>query len=126
MQMTCWNMEIKLLMPLKMVLFLSEHLKKSNNAAYNHCWKMQRILLRKLNQCQKINLTLFQDFVESSSPADYAKMLINTEDPDKSKEFVAEIKNNIRFKRQNKGNEWNRKKKCWWDIKYYWKNYWLK
>ena len=31
--------------------FFSEHLKKSNNAAYNHCWKMQRILFRKLNQC---------------------------------------------------------------------------
>ena len=27
---------------------------------------------------EKINLSLFEDFFESSSPADYAKMLINT------------------------------------------------
>ena len=38
-------------------------------------------------------------------------MLINTENPDKNKEFVAEIEDNIRFKRQNKKkNEQNRKK----------------
>ena len=36
MQMTCWNMGIKLLMHLKMVFFLSEHLKTSDNAAHDH------------------------------------------------------------------------------------------
>ena len=45
---------------------------------------------------------MFEDFFESPSPAIYAKMLINTENPDKNKEFVAEIEDNIRFKRQNK------------------------
>ena len=27
---------------------------------------------------EKINLSLFEDFFENSSPADYARMLINT------------------------------------------------
>ena len=44
---------------------------------------------------EKINLSLFEDFFESSSPADYAKMLINTKNPDKRKEFVAEINDGI-------------------------------
>ena len=38
---------------------------------------------------------MFEDFSESQSPAIYAKMLINTENPDKNKEFVAEIKDRI-------------------------------
>ena len=44
---------------------------------------------------EKINLSFFEDFFESSSPADYAKMLINTKNPDKNNEFVVEIKNRI-------------------------------
>ena len=43
----------------------------------------------------KINLSLFEDFFESSSPADYAKTLINTKNPDENKENVAEIKDRI-------------------------------
>ena len=43
---------------------------------------------------EKINLSFFKDFFESSSPADYAKMLINTS-PDKNKEFAEEIKDRI-------------------------------
>ena len=43
---------------------------------------------------KKINLSLFKDFFESL-PADYAEMLINTENSEKNKEFVAEIKNRI-------------------------------
>ena len=38
---------------------------------------------------------MFEDFFESPSPADYAKKLIDTENPDKNKEFVAEIKDRI-------------------------------
>ena len=38
---------------------------------------------------------MFEDFFESPSPAIYAKMLINTENPDKNKEFVGEIKDRI-------------------------------
>ena len=38
---------------------------------------------------------MFEDFFESPSPADYAKKLIDTENPDKNKEFVAEMKDRI-------------------------------
>ena len=52
---------------------------------------------------EKINLGLFEDFFELSLSADYAKMLINTENLDKNKEFLAAIKDRISdFKRQNK------------------------
>ena len=44
---------------------------------------------------ENINLSLFKDFFESSSPADYAKELINVKDPNENKEIVAEIKNRI-------------------------------
>ena len=44
---------------------------------------------------EKINLSFFEDFFESSSPADYAKTLINTKNPDENNEFVVEIKNRI-------------------------------
>ena len=44
---------------------------------------------------EKINLSFFEDFFESSLPADYAKTLISTKNPDENKEFVAEIKNRI-------------------------------
>ena len=43
---------------------------------------------------EKINLSLFKDFFESSSPADYAKMLINTS-PNENKKVVAEIEDRI-------------------------------
>ena len=44
---------------------------------------------------EKINLSLSEYFFESSSPADYAKTLINTKNPHENKKFVAEIKNRI-------------------------------
>ena len=44
---------------------------------------------------EKINSSLFEDFFESSSPADYAKMLIKIKNLDKNKEIVAEIKGRI-------------------------------
>ena len=55
---------------------------------------------------------MFKDFFESLSPADYAKMLINTENPDKNKEFVAEIKGRIsnlkdRIKKMNETEKIN-------------------
>ena len=43
---------------------------------------------------EKINLSLFKDFFGLSSPADYAKMLINTS-PDENKKIVAEIEDRI-------------------------------
>ena len=44
---------------------------------------------------EKINLSLFEDFFESSSPADYAKMLINIRNADENKGIVAEVKDRI-------------------------------
>ena len=43
---------------------------------------------------EKINLSLFEDFFEFSSPTDYAKELINTS-PDKNKKNVAAAKDRI-------------------------------
>ena len=39
---------------------------------------------------RKIYLSLFEEFFESSSPADYSKMLINTKNADEIKENVKE------------------------------------
>ena len=44
---------------------------------------------------EKINLSLFEDLFESSSPADYAKNLINTKNRDEQKEIVKEMENRI-------------------------------
>ena len=44
---------------------------------------------------EKINLSLFKDFFESSSSADYAKTFINTKNPDENKENIADIKGRI-------------------------------
>ena len=43
---------------------------------------------------EKINLRLFEDILESSSPADYAKKLINTSS-DENKQIVEQIKYRI-------------------------------
>ena len=44
---------------------------------------------------EKIYLSLFEEFFESSSPADYSKMLINTKNADGNKENVKDIKDRI-------------------------------
>ena len=45
----------------------------------------------------KINLNLFNKFFESSSPADYAKMLINIKNADENKKIVEEIEDKISY-----------------------------
>ena len=51
-------------------------------------------LLKKLNRWKKkINSSLFKEFFELSSPAKYAKELINIKNRDENKEIVAEIEN---------------------------------
>ena len=73
-------------------IFLSEYLKKSDNYVLKDVKNfIQEIKLME----EKINLSLFEDIFELSLSADYAKMLINTENLDKNKEFVAEIKDRI-------------------------------
>ena len=44
---------------------------------------------------EKINLSLFEEFFELSSPANYAKMLINTQNRDENKKKLEEIENRI-------------------------------
>ena len=73
--------------------FLSEYLKKSDDAGYKYVLKDVKKFTQEIeSMSEKINLSLFEEFFESSSPANYAKMIINTKDLDKNKEFVEEIK----------------------------------
>ena len=82
-------------MRLKMVIFLSEYLKKSDDAGYSYLLKNVKYFIQEIKSMEeKINLSLFEEFFESSSPADYAKKLINTS-PDESKKIVEEIKDRI-------------------------------
>ena len=46
---------------------------------------------------EKINLNLFNKFFESSSLADYAKMLINIKNADENKKIVEEIEDKISY-----------------------------
>ena len=62
---------------------------------------------------EKINLSLFEEIFESSSPANYAKMLINTKNLDKNKEMVEEIKDRLsdleeRIKKMSKTEKKNK------------------
>ena len=76
--------------------FLSEHLKKSDGAAYNYVLKDVNKFIQEIRSMEeKINLSLFEDLFESSSPADYAKNLINTKNRDEQKEIVKEMENRI-------------------------------
>ena len=77
--------------------FMSEHLKKSDNAVYNYVLEVyvnNSIKEIRLME-EKINLSLFKDFFEYSSPADYARDLINTKNQGKNKEIVEEAEYKI-------------------------------
>ena len=77
--------------------FMSEHLKKSDNAAYNYVLEVyvnNSIKEIRLME-EKINLSLFKDFFEYSSSADYARDLINTKNQRKNKEIVEEAEYKI-------------------------------
>ena len=77
-------------------IFSSEHLKKSDDAAYDFTLKNVNKFIQEIRSMeQKINLSLFEEFFESSSPAYYAKELINIKKQDENKEIVEEIKNKI-------------------------------
>ena len=96
---------------------LSEHLKKSD-AAYDYVLKDVNSFIQKCeSMSDNINPNLFNEFFELS-PADYAKELINTKNPDKNKEFVAETKDRMsdlkgRIKNNNNNNNCETvKKKC--------------
>ena len=63
------------------------------------------------SMAEKIYLSMFEEFFESSSPASYAKMFINTKNPDKNKEYVTGITDRISNLKDIKRKERNRKKK---------------
>ena len=76
--------------------FLSEHLKKPDAAAYNYVLKDVNNFIEEIKWMEeKINLSLFEDFFQSSSPVDYPKKLINIKSPDESRGIVEEIKDRI-------------------------------
>ena len=86
----------KIIKPFKDGTFLSEHLKKSDAAAYNYVLKDVNKFIQEIRSMEeKINLSLFENFFQSSSPTDYAKELINIKNADKNKEIVEEIENEI-------------------------------
>ena len=65
---------------------MSEHLKTSDGAAHDHVLEDVNSFIQKIElMAEKICLSLFEDIFESSSPVDYAKMLINTKSPDENK-----------------------------------------
>ena len=58
--------------------FLSEHLKKSDDLAHSLVLEDVNKFIQKIESiAEKINLGVFEDFFESSSPANYAKTFIN-------------------------------------------------
>ena len=74
-------------------IFLTEHLKKSDDAAHDYMLENVNDFIHKIkSMAEKINLSLFEDFFESPLPTDYAKMLINTKKASENKEFIAKIK----------------------------------
>ena len=76
--------------------FSSEHLKKSDDFAYDYVLEDLNKFIQKIELIsENINLSLFEDFFESASPADYAKKLINVKDSNENKVIVAGIKDKI-------------------------------
>ena len=55
---------------------------------------------------------MFEDFLKSSSPADYAKMLIKIENSDENKEIVAKIKDRTSYLKDRKKEMNDKEKKC--------------
>ena len=77
-------------------IFLSEHIKKLADAAYDFLLKNVNEFIQEIRQMEeKINLSLFEEFFGFSLPANYAKEIINTKNQDKNKEYVAEAKDKI-------------------------------
>ena len=85
--------------------FLSRYLKNTDNTGYNYVLKDAGNFIQEIKSIEeKINVSLFEDFFKSSSPADYAKMLINTS-RDENKKIVEEIEDRISDLKDNKRNE---------------------
>ena len=78
--------------------FPSEYFKKSDDDAYDHVLKNVKNFIQKIeSMAKKNNLDLFEAFFGLPSPANYAKMFINTKNSDENKENVAEIVERISY-----------------------------
>ena len=67
-----------------------------DNAVYGFTLKSLNEFIEEITSMEeKINLSLLEEFFESSSPGDYAKMLINTKNADENIENVRETENRI-------------------------------
>ena len=72
--------------------FSSEHLKKSDDATHDRVLKDVNNFIHKIeSMSENINLSLFEEFFESSPPADYAKNLNNVNDLNENKETGYQI-----------------------------------
>ena len=60
---------------------------------------------------EKINLSLFEEFFEPSSPANFAKMLIRIKDLDKNKQIVEEIKERMSYLKERIKKKSDKEKK---------------
>ena len=91
--------------------FSSEYLKKSDDASHDYVVKDVYNSIQKIkSMSEKINLSLFEDFFWSSSPADYAEGLLNIKNSDKNKEIVGKIGDRISNLKDNK-KKWGKQKK---------------
>ena len=82
----------------------------TDDAAYDYVLKDVKNVIQEIKFTEeKINLSLFKDVFGLSSPANYAKMAINTS-PDENKNWSRDKRQNIRFKRQNKNMNETEKK----------------
>ena len=73
-------------MHLKKVFFCLNIKKKSDDATNDYVLKIVNKSIEEIkSKEEKIDLSLFEEFFESSSPADYAKMLINAKNRDENK-----------------------------------------
>ena len=78
--------------------FSSKRLKKLDDAVYGYVLESVKKFIQKIkSMAENINLSLFEEFFKSLSPADYAKKLINVKDTNENKETVTEIKDKISY-----------------------------
>ena len=76
--------------------FRSEHLKEVDDAAHKYMLKDANTFIEKIRSMEeKVNLSLFEEFFSHSSPADYAKILINTKNAGENKENIEVIGDRI-------------------------------
>ena len=102
--------------------FLSEHLRKSDNAAYDYVLKEVNKFIKKMESMSgNINLSMFNDFFELSL-VNFPKHIISLKNTEENKELVTEAKNRIlalkvRIKKMIETEK--KKEECRWDIKDY-------